>query len=169
MTQLPSFPRMHVSLYVTDIDKTVQFYDQFFDQPASKQMPKYAKYILEAPRLIISFVERPDRVQPNFGHLGFQVETKEILAAHHSRIKTTGLATLEEKGTNCCYALQDKYWVSDPDGHRWEVYYFHEDVEWNDPAYNLEKANHENHALDQFQAQEISKAGTAGTQGMTCC
>jgi hypothetical protein len=36
-----------------------------------------------------------------------------------------------------CYAVQDKFWATDPDGHQWEVYYFHEDAEFNDPRYEL--------------------------------
>lgn len=50
------------------------------------------------------------------------------------------MVSLEEIGTACCYALQDKFWAADPDGHQWEVYYFHEDVEFNDPHYALEDA-----------------------------
>jgi hypothetical protein len=30
--------------------------------------------------------------------------------------------TLDERDTSCCYARQDKVWVADPAGNRWEVY-----------------------------------------------
>ena len=66
---------MHVSLYVSNIAKTVDFYTTFFGQEATKVKPSYAKFVLEKPSLIISFVENPARVQSHFGHLGFQVET----------------------------------------------------------------------------------------------
>ena len=67
------FPRMHVSLYVSDLAKSVNFYTQFFGTEPVKVKPSYAKYVLEKPSLIISFVENKDRVQSNFGHVGFQV------------------------------------------------------------------------------------------------
>lgn len=130
------FPRMHVSLYVNDINKTVAFYQSFFKQEATKVKPGYAKFILEKPSLIISFVENEKNVAGSFGHLGFQIETEAEMLKLLADVKASGLGTMEELGTNCCYAKQDKFWVMDPDGYRWEVYYFHEDVEWNDPQYS---------------------------------
>ena len=134
------FPRMHVSLYVSDIQKSIEFYSQFFDQEPAKVKPNYAKFILENPSLIISFVENKDRVQSNFGHLGFQVESLEDLNIKLWEAKKRNLVSREEKGTNCCYAKQDKFWVNDPDGVQWEVYYFHEDAEFNDPHYVMTEA-----------------------------
>ena len=132
-----TFPRMHVSLYVSDIEKSVNFYSQFFGTEPVKVKPKYAKYVLENPSLIISFVENKERVQQNFGHLGFQVETVEELNKRLWEARMKNLVTKEETGTNCCYAKQDKFWVNDPDGVQWEVYYFHSDAEFNDPHYSV--------------------------------
>ena len=132
------FPRMHVSLYVNNIEKSVDFYSQFFGQAPAKIKPKYAKYVLENPSLIISFVENPERVRQNFGHLGFQVETVEELNIRLWEARKQQIVSREEVGTNCCYAKQDKFWVNDPDGVQWEVYYFHADAEFNDPYYELE-------------------------------
>lgn len=135
------FPRMHVSLYVSDIQKTIKFYTEFFGQLPSKEKSKYAKFTLDNPSLIISFVENKDRVQQNFGHLGFQVETIEELNSRLARARSKGLVSKEEIRTNCCYAKQDKFWANDPDGIQWEVYYFHEDAEFNDPHYESAEAN----------------------------
>ena len=129
---------MHVSLYVSNLEKTVAFYNLFFGRLPLKVRPGYAKYVLDQPSLIISFVEHPDRVQAHFGHLGFQVETIEIMNEALLRMKEMGLYTREETGVQCCYARQDKFWVNDPDGIEWEVYYFHADAEFNDPHYELE-------------------------------
>lgn len=136
-----TFPRMHVSLYVNDIAETVNFYTSFFGVPAKKVKKDYAKYELEFPSLIISFVQNPERVQQNFGHLGFQVDTKETLEKVLEATKERGMEVIEEMGTNCCYANQDKFWVKDPNGVQWEVYYFHEDVEFNDPHYTSNDEN----------------------------
>ncbi|AYA36919.1 hypothetical protein D3Y59_07535 [Hymenobacter oligotrophus] len=92
--------------------------------------------MLERPSLIISFVQNPARVQSHFGHLGFQVETPEQLQQRLAVASAAGLVQRQEMGTNCCYAKQDKFWVNDPDGVEWEVYYFHEDAEFNDPHYD---------------------------------
>jgi catechol 2,3-dioxygenase-like lactoylglutathione lyase family enzyme len=132
------FPRMHVSLYVSDMEQTVNFYKLFFGRSPDKIRNGYLKYILDEPSLIISFVENPERVKKNFGHLGFQVETPGELNKRFEQAQKAGLATREETGTNCCYAKQDKFWVTDPDGVQWEVYYFHEDAEFNDPHYEME-------------------------------
>ena len=135
------FPRMHVSLYVSDISKTVAFYNSFFGIEPNKVKSNYAKYILENPSLIISFVENKERVQENFGHLGFQVESVEELNIRLWEAKKKNLVAKEEVGTNCCYAKQDKFWVNDPDGVQWEVYYFHADADFNDPHYETEEAS----------------------------
>lgn len=136
-----TFPRMHVSLYVSNIDKTIKFYTSFFGVEPVKVKPQYTKFILENPSLIISFVENPERVQENFGHLGFQVETQEEMYRRLETAKQLNIVSKEEIGTACCFAVQDKFWVNDPDGVQWEVYYFHEDAEFNDPHYELENAD----------------------------
>lgn len=137
MASTPVFPRMHVSLYVSDLLASVNFYTSFFGVPAAKIKPKYAKYVLESPSLIISFVENPSRVQQNFGHLGFQVQTIEELNQRMEIAERQGLISKKEIGTNCCFAKQDKFWATDPDGVQWEIYYFHEDAEFNDPHYDF--------------------------------
>ena len=135
---------MHVSLYVSDLSKTIDFYTHFFEQSPTKVKPGYAKYTLDKPSLIISFVENKERVQQNFGHLGFQVETIEEMYRRMFTAKVNGIQILEEMGTNCCYAKQDKFWVTDPDGVQWEVYFFHEDAEFNDPHYEMGGNSREN-------------------------
>ena len=136
-----NFPRMHVSLYVSDLQKTIQFYTALFGKHPEKIKPGYTKYILDEPSLIISFIENPERVQSNFGHLGFQVETKEQMEEKLEAAKILGIVSKEEIGTSCCYAVQDKFWATDPDGIQWEVYYFHEDAEFNDPKYSTTESS----------------------------
>ena len=131
MTNL--FSKMHVSLYVSDLQKSILFYNRFFSQQPTKVKPGYAKYILDSPPLVISFIENKQNVQSNFGHLGFLVETPEDL--EQKRIALKELIAKEETGVSCCYAKQDKFWLIDPDGIQWEVYFFHGDSAFNDPHY----------------------------------
>ena len=134
-------PRIHMSFYVSDLAATVNFYTTFFGQSASKVKKGYAKYEMENPGLIITFIENPERVQANFGHVGIQVALKEEMEAKLKIAREQGVVSLEEIGVSCCYAVQDKFWATDPDGIQWEVYYFHEDSEFNDPKYIGKEVN----------------------------
>ena len=166
-----TFPRMHVSLYVSDIKKTTDFYSTFFGLAPVKVKPGYAKYILERPSLIISFVENKGYVQANFGHLGFQVESPEELDKKMRSAEEKGLVSMKEMGTNCCYATQDKFWAKDPDGIQWEVYYFHADSEFNDPHYEEAEAGA---CCTVSSAESKSSCGcnakvSAGEMEAACC
>jgi catechol 2,3-dioxygenase-like lactoylglutathione lyase family enzyme len=161
MTNQNPFPRMHVSLYVSDISNTVNFYKEFFAVEPVKVKSGYAKFVLDKPSLIISFVENKDRVQQNFGHLGFQVETPEDLNIKLWQARKKNLVAKEESGTNCCYAKQDKFWVNDPDGVQWEVYYFHADVDFNDPHYEMSEAS--------VCCTPADKSESAAEEKAACC
>ncbi|MCE3008650.1 MAG: VOC family protein [Bacteroidetes bacterium] len=130
---------MHVSLYVSRLEASLDFYTRFFGTPPAKVAPAYAKW--ELPQLVISFIENPERIQPAFGHLGFRVDSPEALERQLAAAQAAGLPIRQEQGTRCCYALQDKFWVEDPDGVQWEVYYFHADSQFNDPRYEAEAAS----------------------------
>ena len=111
----------HVSLNVTDVDASVAFYEKVFQVKASKRRPGYAKFDLVEPSLNLTMQEAP-RTGINASHFGVQVASSEDVAAAWSRFKAAGLKTLTEENTECCYALQDKVWVEDPDGNSWEVF-----------------------------------------------
>lgn len=134
MDQNKSASAMHVSLYVKDIEATVEFYNRFFESVPVKVKPQYVKYELDSPSLIISFIEKNNPV-PTFGHLGFRVGSESELQRKYKSARFQKLDLFEERDINCCYAIQDKFWVADPDGYRWEVYYFHEDSDFIDPDY----------------------------------
>src|SRR5213076_1548008 len=64
----------------------------------------------------------PDRGVGALNHLGIQVQSTAAVREAAERLKAEGLATFEEENTDCCYALQDKVWVTDPNGYKWEVF-----------------------------------------------
>ena len=111
----------HVSLNVTSVDASVAFYEKVFGVTATKRRPGYAKFDLREPSLNLSMVETPP-TGINASHFGIQVASSEDVAAAWARFKGAGLATRTEENTSCCYALQDKVWVKDPDGNEWEVF-----------------------------------------------
>lgn len=124
--------KFHIGLHVSDINRTVVFYQHLFDRPPVKQKSDYAKFELEEPGLVISFNEAPNHVANTFGHLGLRVTSPAQLATRKQDVEAHLEIALEEKNTNCCYAQQDKFWVTDPDGYRWEVYHFKKDVDKKD-------------------------------------
>lgn len=111
----------HVSLNVSNIEASVAFYEKAFGVKATKRRPGYAKFDLAAPLLNLTMQEAP-RTGVNASHFGVQVATSEDVAAAWARFKSAGLPTKTEENTECCYALQDKVWVEDPDGNAWEVF-----------------------------------------------
>jgi catechol 2,3-dioxygenase-like lactoylglutathione lyase family enzyme len=111
----------HVSLNVTNVDASVAFYEKAFGVEATKRRPGYAKFDLSAPLLNLTMQEAP-RTGVNASHFGIQVASTEDVAAAWARFKDAGLETKTENDTTCCYALQDKVWVEDPDGNAWEVF-----------------------------------------------
>ncbi|HVY47951.1 MAG TPA: ArsI/CadI family heavy metal resistance metalloenzyme [Minicystis sp.] len=111
----------HVSLNVTNVEASVAFYEKAFGVAATKRRPGYAKFDLAEPSLNLTMQEAP-RTGVNASHFGIQVASSEDVAAAWARFKAAGLATRTEDDTTCCYALQDKVWIEDPDGNAWEVF-----------------------------------------------
>jgi len=115
--------KTHVALNVTDIEKSVAFYRAMFGVEPVKYKDDYAKFDIASPALNLT-LNLAASVQTGgaLSHLGVQVETTEEVQAAIQRFTEAGLALFTEDNTDCCYALQDKVWVTDPDGNRWEVF-----------------------------------------------
>jgi catechol 2,3-dioxygenase-like lactoylglutathione lyase family enzyme len=111
----------HVSLNVSDIDRSVAFYEKAFGVAATKRRPGYAKFDLATPSLNLSMVQAP-RTGTNASHFGIQVESTADVLEAKARFDSVGLPTRTEENTACCYAVQDKVWIEDPDGNSWEVF-----------------------------------------------
>ena len=117
----------HVSLNVSNIERSVTFYEKAFGVVASKRRPGYAKFDLEAPSLNLTMLEAP-RTGINASHFGVQVASSADVVEAKKRFEAAGLLTASEEDTACCYAVQDKVWVEDPDGNSWEVFVVKEDA-----------------------------------------
>jgi catechol 2,3-dioxygenase-like lactoylglutathione lyase family enzyme len=118
--------KTHVALNVTDVERSVAFYRAMFGEPPVKHKAGYAKFDIENPGLNLTLnVSEKDLERGVLSHLGIQVSSTEDVRAANARIKASGLPTVEEFNSDCCYALQDKIWVSDPDGNRWEIFVVH--------------------------------------------
>ncbi len=116
----------HLSLTVPDLDQAVGFYRELFGVEPAKRKPDYAKFELADPPVALAL---STSTNPGLNHLGIRHETSAEVEQASERLARSGLITLDERDTTCCYARQDKVWVSDPAGNRWEVYTVLEDVE----------------------------------------
>ncbi|WP_445633861.1 Glyoxalase/bleomycin resistance/dioxygenase family protein [Nostoc sp. DSM 114161] len=115
--------KTHVAFNVTNIEKSVTFYQAMFGVEPIKYKVDYAKFDIPNPALNLT-LNLTDNVQSGgaLSHLGIQVESTQEVQAAVQRFTDVGLALFTEDNTDCCYALQDKVWVTDPDGNRWEVF-----------------------------------------------
>jgi catechol 2,3-dioxygenase-like lactoylglutathione lyase family enzyme len=120
----------HVGLNVTNLVTSIEFYSKLFGAEPLKVKLDYAKFLLETPGLNFT-LNLQDEVNGNqVGHFGFQVESTEEVMNHKNRLAEAGiLSQYDEINTTCCYALQDKFWVHDPDGNEWEFFYTKSDVD----------------------------------------
>ncbi len=111
----------HVSLNVSDVDASVAFYEKAFGVAPAKRRPGYAKFDLAEPLLNLTMQTAP-RSGVNAAHFGVQVASAEDVVEAKQRFEAAGLATFTEDAVACCYAVQDKVWITDPDGNAWEVF-----------------------------------------------
>lgn len=121
---------VHLSLNVSDLGKSVEFYKGFFGEP-KKLKADYAKFVSPEPEIHLAL--QPGLAASASGgplsHLGIRVESLDEVRRWRNDLKARGIVSEEEKREACCYALQEKFWLSDPDGNRWEVYTVLEDIE----------------------------------------
>lgn len=120
--------RVQLALNVSDVDAAVEFYTRLFGVGPAKRRPGYANFAVTEPPLKLVLLQsdspqvRGAGVTGALNHLGVEVEGTEQVAAASARLTAERLSTTVQDGTTCCYAVQDKVWVHDPDGAPWEVY-----------------------------------------------
>jgi len=114
--------RPHISIDVRNINNSIEFYRAFFGTEPAKVRDGYAKFELSSPPLNFTMNERDVPARGGLSHLGFEVKSTDDVLEAQLRLKKAGLSTAEEFETTCCYAKQDKIWITDPDGNQWEVF-----------------------------------------------
>ena len=114
--------RIQLALNVDDLEKSIAFYSTLFGTEPAKIRPGYANFAVAEPPLKLVLIENPGQ-GGSINHLGVEVADTTAVDAEQTRLAAAGFASVDERDTTCCYALQDKFWVEDaPNGEQWEVY-----------------------------------------------
>lgn len=119
--------KAHLALNVSNVEGSIEFYKKMLGIEPSKVRTGYAKFDVQNPPLNLTLNQHPFAGQGALSHLGIQVATSEDVLAMKAKWQNVGLVPRDEMQTTCCYAVQDKTWVSDPDGNEWEVFVVLED------------------------------------------
>ncbi|BBX85995.1 ArsI/CadI family heavy metal resistance metalloenzyme [Mycolicibacterium aubagnense] len=113
--------RTQLALNVDDLDESITFYRKLFGAEPTKVKPGYANFAIADPPLKLVLIENPGH-GGSINHLGVEVDSSDAVHSEIARLTEAGMFTEEEIGTTCCFATQDKVWVTGPGGERWEVY-----------------------------------------------
>lgn len=125
----PSKARVHVALGVADLDASLTFYQTLLQAKPTKTKPGYAKFELKDPSLHLALNLVPKaREWDGASHFGIQLKSTGEIMSEKVRLQNAGLKTRDEEQVTCCYSVQDKFWVTDPDGNEWELFTVLEDA-----------------------------------------
>jgi catechol 2,3-dioxygenase-like lactoylglutathione lyase family enzyme len=127
--------RIHVSLEVADLKRSIEFYSKLFGRQPTKIKTDYANFRMDDPQLHLALVHKPRRT-PEPGqesgssrHYGIELFSDDVLGSWLSDARAAGLEVRTEEQVTCCYAVADKFWARDPDGHEWEFWVRHDEAE----------------------------------------
>ncbi|MCY2968028.1 MAG: VOC family protein [Planctomycetota bacterium] len=121
--------KFHLSINVSDLDRSVEFYRLLFGCEPAKCRVDYAKFELQDPPLVFSLEPHAPSGSGQLNHAGFRLPDYESLLRTKQRLANAGIDAQEEKGVECCYSRQTKFWAHDPDGCLWEIYILEEDLD----------------------------------------
>jgi catechol 2,3-dioxygenase-like lactoylglutathione lyase family enzyme len=131
--------RFHLSLNVSNLARSIDFYRTLFGTEPAKARPDYAKFELDDPPLVLSLEPTARAAGGPLNHLGFRLADSAALVTMQERLERAGIRSQREEGVECCYARQTKFWVTDPDKTLWEIYTLEEDIDHRGPGQSLEE------------------------------
>lgn len=121
--------RPHLSMNVSNLAKSIEFYSRVFGVKPQKQTAEYAKFDLQEPLFNFSLHQSSEnRLPSRVNHLGIEVMDLKYVAEWKKKLEEQNITVITEEDTDCCYAKQDKVWFQDPDKNSWEVFFVHEQL-----------------------------------------
>ena len=157
--------RVHIGLSVRDAERSATFYRHLFAQEPTKVRPGYVKFEVADPPVNLTLnadAERQTRPGPS-AHFGVQVKSTETVARIAARLRAAGLSPRLEEAVSCCYAVQDKAWVTDPDGNAWEIFVV---LDAEAPDYVRKKRNAGDAETGDAPHHEATQSSCCATE---CC
>jgi catechol 2,3-dioxygenase-like lactoylglutathione lyase family enzyme len=112
--------RVQLALNVGDLDASVEFYTKLFQTPPNKVRENYANFAIAEPPLKLVLIAGAGE-PGSLNHVGVEVESTDEVAAAAARMELEGAACELQESTTCCFAVQDKVWVTGPEI-PWEIY-----------------------------------------------
>jgi predicted enzyme related to lactoylglutathione lyase len=150
--------RVQLALNVDNLEESITFYSKLFNTTPAKVKPGYANFAVAEPPLKLILMESPGQ-GGSLNHLGVEVADVDSVDSEQTRLANAGFASIDERGTTCCYAKQDKFWVEGaPNGERWEIYTVLADSETFSAV-----------AVDGATCCGFERDGASPATGMTCC
>jgi catechol 2,3-dioxygenase-like lactoylglutathione lyase family enzyme len=124
IVDFPTNTRIHVALAVSDVERSRAFYEALLGQQPAKVRDGYVKFeVLEPPlNLSLNRAAEASGRRDGISHFGIQVKSTRAVVEARDRLVSAGLTPRDENGVTCCFAVQDKFWLTDPDGHEWEFF-----------------------------------------------
>jgi len=128
----------HISMNVSDIGRSVEFFSKVFGTQPSKQRHDYAKFELKNPPMTFSLEPGSPAERGALNHVGFKLQSSHELVELQRRLEMAGICSEREEGVECCYSKQTKFWLHDPDETLWEMYMLEGDLEYRGAGQNTE-------------------------------
>ena len=119
--------RFHVHVSVADLATSIRFYSTVFGTTPTVEKSDYAKWMIEDPRINFAISRRGRKAGVN--HLGIQVDSDEELAQLRQQVASANVVPIDQTNAACCYAVGNKYWLTDPQGVAWETYHTMDNIE----------------------------------------
>jgi catechol 2,3-dioxygenase-like lactoylglutathione lyase family enzyme len=149
--------RFHIHVSVSDLSESIRFYSALFGGEPTVRKSDYAKWMLDDPR--VNFAVSTRRQPVGVNHLGFQVDSDEELRGMQAQLLAADARMIREDEQPCCYALSDKYWVTDPTGIAWETFH----TLGNIPVYG------EDTPVFDHGTSVVPVAGRTAKEKVACC